>query len=415
MIPRVEVYLEETQEPVLVGQAHFALRRGEVSTTFVYDTGYVASPISYAIDPNLPLRSAPIHVMGLPGAFRDSAPDRWGRRIVMRKMREQSIETGEPLRSLDEVDYLLGASSSTRQGALSYRAPGEKDFLSPSSDVPPLVQLPRLLAASRMVERDEAGHEEVKALLDAGSASLGGARPKASVADGGRLYIAKFSHASDEWDVMAWEKIMLDLAQKAGIAVPARRLIVIGDQTVLLVERFDRTAGALCGGRVPYLSAMSLLGARDGATCDYAEVAEAMEPFVGDVSGQIRELLRRIVFSIAVHNTDDHLRNLGFLRIARRWGLSSAFDINPEPSLDRGRATTVFGESGTNEAQGAFEFAGAFGVTLEQSRKLVAEVLKAVGTWKAAARANGCKEHEMRLFEPVFSDRCAAVASAFGL
>lgn len=433
MLDAVEIVLDTAGSPTTVGTAHFSLRRGTLSTSFAYDAGYIARPGSFAIDPTLPLRLGAFHCAGLPGALRDSAPDRWGRRIILKRHQEEARTASASVRTLDEVDYLLGASDNARQGALRYRRPGEPVFLSPAPNIPPLVQLPRLLAASRSISRDTAGHDEIKALLDAGTGSLGGARPKASVVNDGRLLIAKFSHDSDAWNVMAWEKTALDLAAKVGIAVPRRRLLSVDDQRVLLLERFDRQDGRIDGARIPYLSAMSLLGAQDGDARDYAEVGEALEVWALDVHTALEDLFRRIAFSIAIHNTDDHLRNLGLLRINGSWRLAPAFDLNPEPSLEKPRATALFGTdqatsadnpSSTNsrtvgssdEVAGAQELARAWGIQRDRAASIVRTVVDAVaGTWQAVARANGCPEAEMRLFEPVFRNRTAALSRTFGV
>lgn len=156
--------------------------------------------------------------------------------------------------------------------------------------------------------------DAVKELLDAGTGSLGGARPKASVRDGDRLIVAKFSSPRDDWDVIAWEKTVLDLAEIAGLRVPDRKLTRVDGKSVLLLDRFDRTA---TGGRVPYLSAMTLLTARDGMSdqFDYTDLAETLaEHGSTTISMDLVELWKRVVFSVAVHNTDDHLRNHGFIR-----------------------------------------------------------------------------------------------------
>lgn len=418
MIPSVEVWTDlesldqtdvlQAHSDVLVGIVRFSLRRGALSSTFQYDPKYLSNPRAYAIQPDIPLSASPYHFMGLPGALRDSAPDRWGRRIVLRELAEQAASQGISPRSLDDADFFLGVSDQVRQGALRFKKPNGAAFLSPANSVPPLIQLPQLLRASHNV-MNESAHEELKELLDAGSNSLGGARPKAAVMDNGKLFIAKFPHESDEWDVMAWEKTMLDLAHLARIDVPACRLVRIGRESCLLTERFDR-AGA---SRIAYLSAMSLVGLDDGNQGDYAEVGEAMEELVGDVSRQLEALFRRVVFSIGVHNTDDHLRNHGFLRRSSRWGLSPLFDVNPNPSLSRSRATAVYGETGDAETKGACDLAYAFGISMVRAQAVVKDVLAAVSKWQQTARRNGCQENELALFNAMFADRTRALAEAF--
>lgn len=408
----VDVYLDATV-PKKVGTAHFNLRRGRLSTMFSYDAAYLASGSSFAIDPHLPLVAQAHYCDGMPGAFRDSSPDRWGRNLIAKQQREEAGRTGEPLRTLDEVDYLLGVLDRTRQGALRFTLSGETSFLSASSAIPPIIQLPELLEASVTIAREQEGRTELKMLLDAGSGSLGGARPKASVVEGDQLMLAKFSHPGDEWDVMAWEKTALDLAQAAGIVVPATRLVPIGDQKALVLERFDRAGSRIDGARLPYLSAMSLLGARDGEVRDYAEVAEALVPFVGDADKGLEELFKRVVLSIVLHNVDDHLRNIGFVRMQSGWMFAPLFDVNPDPHEDASRSTTVMGEAGRDEVEGLKAMLSDFGLDLNRASQLVETVLAAIGRWQFFARRNGCRDAEMRLFAPVFQDRARALKEAF--
>jgi len=185
------------------------------------------------------------------------------------------------------------------------------------------------LNAAEKLERDEPTSEDLRLLLHGGS-SLGGARPKAHVLDThGHLGIAKFpAPQNDEWDVIRWEAVALELAEAGGIDVPEQELHVIEDRPVLVVLRFDRDAS----GRVGYLSAMSMLQARDGERASYLEIAEAIEESSPAVNAALRELWRRIIFTILISNTDDHLRNHGFLRKSiAGWSHSPVFDLNPNP------------------------------------------------------------------------------------
>lgn len=287
------------------------------------------------------------------------------------------------------------------------------EWLSSSVAIPPIIQLPRLLHASRKVAQEEEGSEELKLLLDAGSGSLGGARPKASIFDEGKLYLAKFSHPSDTWDVMAWEKTALDIARLAGIDVPKARLTRIGSEQVLLLERFDRESVGEHEIRLPYVSAMTLLDARVGDSRDYAELAEALGFFVSDATADLASLFRRIVLLIALHSTDDHLRNHGFIRTSGGWKLSPLFDVNPNPFVDYHRVTAIFGESGSREADSLTDLSASFGLLQAAAEKEVSEVIKAVKQWRAVARSNGCRKAEMSLFEPVFLNRIEALREAF--
>jgi HipA-like C-terminal domain/Sigma-70, region 4 len=201
--------------------------------------------------------------------------------------------------------------------------------------VPKIVNLPEVLNASDRVARgdtiDLADLSAIRILLDAGTGTLGGARPKASVVgDDGVLQIAKFPHPDDDWEVMAWEKTALDLAERAGIEVPRRTIAHINGRAVLLLDRFDRSGGQ----RVGYMSAMTLVQGRDGGGSgarDYLELAAELADVSAATDADLSALWRRIAFSVAIHNTDDHFRNHGFLRQGSGWRLSPVFDVNPNP------------------------------------------------------------------------------------
>lgn len=185
----VEV-LHGDDHPTLVGTAHFTRQRGRIATTFIYDTEYLSGN-GIPIDPALPLVSGAQHQSGLVRAFADSAPDRWGRELIDKTERVRARDEGRAPRRLDDVDYLLGVSDDTRQGALRFRHRGSVEFLGPPSTVPRLVSLPVLLNATDALASDEDPSRAVKQLLDTGTTGLGGARPKASVRlEDGSLAIA---------------------------------------------------------------------------------------------------------------------------------------------------------------------------------------------------------------------------------
>ncbi len=249
----------------------------------------------------------------------------------------------------------------------------------------------------------------IKVLLEAGTGSLGGARPKASVRDGGRLLIAKFPHHSDAWSVMAWEKTALDLAETAGITVPHTQLIDIDDQPVLLLERFDRGVGR----RVGYISAMTLIEGKDGEARYYTEIAETIPEYSASTSADLKELWRRIAFSVAVHNTDDHLRNHGFLRDKAGWRLAPAFDINPTPDIGARRVTSIGGSTNpSGDVQALLAYAVSFDLTNASARVILREVVEAVTNWTTVARRNGITEAEINRFAPTLDRTIAVVAEA---
>lgn len=408
----VDVYLSVPDADVLVGRAYFATNRRGVSTTFRYDDSYLADRrTGFALDPALPLFTGQ-HAVGdgLPYCFADCAPDRWGRNLIRKRSQALDARAGRTPRDVTEIDYLLGVTDLTRQGALRFTDPGRGPtgpFLADDADVPKLLELPRLLHAAEQVELDEDDLSAVKELLDAGTGSLGGAGPKASVRDGNRLLIAKFASPRDEWDVIAWEKTALDLAERASIDVPARSLRRIRGRAVLLLDRFDRSAD---GTRIPYMSAMTLLTARDGDSTefDYLDLAEALTEH-GDVTVKrdLGQLWRRVAFSVAIHNTDDHLRNHGFLRGRAGWALSPLFDVNPNPDTAKERQIGIaHAHARGEELQGLMASAATFGLTEELATRTLHEVLHAVADWRQVATGNGIPEREL--------DRMADAFDGFG-
>ena len=123
------------------------------------------------------------------------------------------------------------------------------------------------------------------------------------------------------------------------------------------------------------------------------------------------ELFGRIVLSIAVHNTDDHLRNHGLLRTAAGWRLSPLFDVNPNPYLEEERALPVYGETGDGEVEGLSELGSSLGIDRRRQARIVARVTGAFAHWKSVARRLKCGEREISMFSPVIEDRLEALAT----
>jgi serine/threonine-protein kinase HipA len=397
MSDAVLVSVDLDGDPVAAGTAYFSRRRNILSTTFRYDETYLARPDAYAIDPAMPLTQGNHTSGGMPGALTDCSPDRWGKNLIAKKVRLRALREGRTSPSVGDVDYLLGVSDLTRQGSLRFSTASDGPYLDPNLTVPKVVELPRLLRAADAVARDPDDLSAVKDLLDAGSGSLGGARPKASVRDGDRLFIAKFPHHGDEWDVIGWEKTALDLAHRAGIAVPTRSLVSVGGRPVLVLQRFDRDRQE----RIGYMSAMTLVQGKDGTSGDYLEVAETLTEYGSRVGADLRQLWRRIAFSVAVHNTDDHLRNHAFLRDGRSgWRLSPAFDINPNPEISSQRVTGIGGAyRREDELAGLMSYVGSFRLDAEEARRILRDVLDGTAAWKDVARGNGVPEGELTRFE----------------
>jgi serine/threonine-protein kinase HipA len=411
----VDVVVQIAGEDVPAGRLWAHRRRGSESATFAYLPDYLARPDAYPLDPALPL------VLGQQqtavgratfGAFSDCAPDRWGRRLLQRGERRRARDDDVTERRLGEIDYLLGVRDDLRQGALRFRDPATGAFLADERiGVPSLLELPRLLAAAQRLERDEATDADLVTLQRGGS-SLGGARPKAHVLDkGGRIAIAKLPSAqTDEWDVIRWEGVALSLARRAGLTVPAAETHVCGDAAILVVDRFDR-AGDL---RIGYVSAMTMLEATDGESGSYLEIAEAIELYAPNAAADLRELWRRIAFSILISNTDDHLRNHGFLRTSSAgWALSPAFDLNPDPAPGPKQLSTAIDyDDHAASIELLLAVAGYFRLSPSEATGMLREVVDGTTGWRRAAGAAGLDSAAIERMAPAFehAQRDAAIA-----
>lgn len=393
-------------------------RRGTFGATFQYLDAWLDRKDAFAVDPLLPLAaSGPFHKDRLLGAIADSAPDRWGRTLMARAERSRARQENRAPRHLREIDYVLGVSDVARQGALRFSHAEGDVFLAEDSEsaVPPLVDLPKLLAAAQGFLDDPDSEDDLRILLAPGS-SLGGARPKASVRDNeGNLSIAKFPKTDDPYSVGAWEHLALTMAQSAGIRVADSALLPLEGQDVLLLNRFDRDGGT----RVPFLSAMSLLDGLDQEPRSYLEIAEVVRRFGAHARADLSELWRRMVFNILVSNTDDHLRNHGFLYAGRGgWTLSPAYDLNPVPVEVKPRfLSTAIGEDPDDTSaslQLALEVAEYFDLSEEEARFSAAQVAQVTRQWADRARSLGIRGTEIDLMYSAFEHDDLELALSFG-
>jgi len=398
------VYVDLEGTPHLVGRLWARSRKGKESATFEYDAAWLDNPLRFALEPALTLGTGPHHTAAgrlIFGAIGDSAPDRWGRVLIQRDERRKAREEKRTPRTLLEVDYLLGVGDIARQGALRFAEQEGGPFLATGVQIPPLIQLPALLNAAMRLSQDDGGTDEDLRLLLAPGSSLGGARPKASVVDkDGQLAIAKFPQHGDVLPVTLWEAVALKLAKQAGIPTPDWRLEKIAGRDVLILRRFDRRGQI----RIPFLSAMSLLDAADNDAHSYMEIADALRQYGAKADEDCAQLWRRIVFSILISNTDDHLRNHGFLYETAGWRLSPAYDMNPVPVDIKPRIlTTAIDEvDGTASLDLAYEVAGHFGVKAAAAKTIVSEVSDAVRKWRETAAAAGLSAAEIERMASAF-------------
>jgi serine/threonine-protein kinase HipA len=400
------VYVDIAGVTHLVGRMWARARKGQQSASFEYERSWLEHTERFALEPALSLNPGSYHTgpgSALFGAIGDSAPDRWGRMLMLRAERRKARTEGKTAQTLLEVDYLLSVDDEARLGALRFAEREGGPFLAAErpSRIPPLVHLGKLLRASEHIASETDDDEDLRLLLAPGS-SLGGARPKTSVRDrDGTLLIAKFPNKGDEVDVERWEAVALGLANRAGIPVPKWQLKEIAGRSVLLLGRFDRATGR----RIPFLSAMSMLGARDNEQRSYLEIVDALRQYGAEPNADIRELWRRLVFNVLISNTDDHLRNHGFLyEGGHGWRLSPAYDLNPVPSEVRERSLSVAitDDDSTASLDLAMYVADYFELSLPEARRIAGEVGGVVSQWRQEALSVGINRAEIDLMASAF-------------
>lgn len=400
-----EVHLDLHGRTRPIGLARSNRVRGTETILFEYDRDWLQDPDRFSLEPALALTRgafAPPAGVATFGSIGDSAPDTWGRRLMQRTERRCAERDRRSVRTLTESDYLLGVADETRLGALRFRWTGKEDFQAPiGTGVPALVDLGRLLQITERILRDEETDEDLQMIFAPGS-SLGGARPKASVIDQhGHLSIAKFPKETDDYSMETWEEVALRLARKAGIATPDHELVDIAGKKVMLSRRFDRQ-GAV---RIPFLSAMAMMGARDGERGSYPEIVDALVEHGAQSKTDAQALYRRVVFNVMISNVDDHLRNHGFLWLGRSgWSLSPAYDLNPVPTDIKARVLTTnidLDEStcSLDLLEGASAF---FGISLPQARTIIREVAVVTATWRETAKAVGARSTEINRMASAF-------------
>lgn len=422
--PAAYVYIDIEGVARPVGRLWTRRDRSRETASFEFDREWLADPVHHALGPALPPTAGAFHTSedrALFGALGDSAPDRWGRRLIMRNEARRARAAGTAPRAPREIDYLLGVTDIVRQGALRFRITPNGPFEAPLSEerghvhIPPLIELPELLNAANALSEDpesKKAEDAVQLLLAPGS-SLGGARPKASVRDrDGALAIAKFPDKADNVDVIRWERVMLELAARAGITVSHSRLEPVGESVVLIVRRFDRHGDV----RVPFLSAMSLLDAADGDQRSYVEIFDALRQIASEPAADGAQLWRRLTFNILASNFDDHLRNHAVVYDGTAWRLSPAYDLNPVPAHVKARelATTItLDGDATASIDLALSAAPEFFLKESEARAIAAEVEVALKDWRSVAEHFGVANYEIAEMASAFEHEDAAIAGSW--
>lgn len=387
--------------------------KGEEIFSFEYDDEWLGGEFAQVIDPDLKLFGGPQYLNDDKpnfGLFLDSSPDRWGRMLMERREAIIARKTNQPKKRLMESDFLLGVNDETRMGALRFKLEETGNFLSDNEKIkaPPFTSIRELEQASLRLEDDDffKDKEALKWLmmLMAPGSSLGGARPKASVRDpNGQLWIAKFPSKSDNRNSGAWEFLVNQMAIELGINMAhAEARIYSQKQHTFLTKRFDRT---VLNERIHFASAMTLLGYKDGYNHkdggSYLEIVELIEQFGSDPYNDIRELWQRIVFSVAISNTDDHLRNHGFLLTPNGWKLSPAFDVNPtEKGI--GLSLNISENDNSLDFDLCISVAGYFRWKKEDAVNYINSTKEIVKQWEKRARRMNIASAEQVMMESAF-------------
>lgn len=412
----LDVWLDSDLDPACrVGT--LAHDRGQIR--FHYDRGWLNDPRAFALDPDLSLDEHPFFPkpeLGNFGIFLDSSPDRWGQTLMKRREALQAKDEQRAPRTLHAWDFLIGVQDLTRQGALRFRRTGTDTFLgNEKMAAPPVTTLRELEAvawqlSSRRIDDLDALRKWL-AVLVAPGASLGGARPKANFTEtDGSLWIGKFPARDDDRDVGAWEYVTHTLARRAGVDVPAARLIRLNsDFHTFCIQRFDRARGT----RRFYASAMTLLRKEHSEGTSYLELAQFLRAR-GDAAhadADLAQLFRRVAFNVAVGNRDDHLRNHGFVLGETGWRLAPAFDVNPNTD----KAEHVLNLDDADNRPGLETVLGTaafYGLGDAQARRVVEEVAASVDGWQDTARKAGIAGADVDLTASAFSAHAAFRAPA---
>ena len=400
-----------TEQPVLMGSLYVNVIKGGESYSFAYDKDWLRKTcLTLTLDPELMPYSGRQYPAGknIFGLFADASPDRWGRVLMNKRERILAEKEGRKPSKLYDSDYLLGVYDETRMGGIRFKANQEGPFLSDDKETaaPPWATLRTLEEASRNFENDETGLTEkwLNQLIKPGS-SLGGARPKATVVDTkDQLWIAKFPSKNDENDTGAWEMVAHDLAALCGLNVPEAKLEKFSPLgSTFLIKRFDRMGSK----RVHFASARTLLGKTDGASAadgsSYLDIAAFIKSYGAQPKKDLGELWKRIVFNMAVTNTDDHLRNHAFILTDKGWILSPLYDVNPVPYGDE-LSLNVDEEDNSISIDLAVQTAVRFGISESDAEAQAEEILKIVREdWEKTAAGYGLSRRQIEEMRPAFS------------
>lgn len=397
---------------VLVGELGYESLRGTDSYSFCYDHNWLRqySDLYLSADINnytgLQFTQPDRDIFG---CFGDALPDRWGRLLLNRREQIRAQEEKRPVRKLSSYDYLLGIDDYSRMGGFRFKESPDGEFINCDATlrIPPLTDIQVLVAASMEVEKSEERNllPDKKWLLQLvhPGTSLGGARPKAGVLnEEGELCVAKFPSRNDEYDIGLWEHLSHLLAKEAGVEAAETQAIATGEKYhTLLSKRFDRITD---GRRKHFASAMTLLGLTDGCNAQtgngYLDIVDFILQHCCDVEANLQQLYRRVAFNIAIHNSDDHFRNHGFLLTPKGWTLSPAYDLNP--TFNDHQSLLINATTNRSDLQLLLASSEEYMIGKEEATRIIEEVKDGVSQWRSMATRIGIAKREMDLFAQVF-------------
>lgn len=396
-------------EPKLIGILSAHQGKGRKSFSFEYEKEWLKSNQSFLLDPDIQYYAGPQFPVSKEnfGIFLDSMPDTWGRTLMKRRASALAKEQGQSPSNLYEIDFLLGVYDESRMGALRFKLDPKGDFLDNTahSPTPPWSSVGQLQHAVDLIESDKDNDEVQKwlAQLIAPGSSLGGARPKANIIDEHkRLWIAKFPSKNDTIDKAAWEYLSYQLALKAGINMSESKMSkVSGKYNTFFTKRFDRIKSE----RIHFASAMTMTGNNEdilkNTTASYLDIVEVIQQYGANVKEDLAQLWKRIIFNILISNTDDHLRNHGFILSNKGWILSPAYDINP--SVDKnGLSLNIDIDNNDLDIALAKSVGEYFRLNMNAMNNIILEVAQAVNQWEVLANKIGISRIEQEIMRNAF-------------
>lgn len=395
--------------PIEIGvlSAHFA--KAKKAFSFEYNKEWLEKGVYQLLDPDIAFYSGPQFPADKEnfGIFLDSMPDTWGKTLMKRREAQDARARNEKAKTLYEIDYLLGVYDESRMGALRFKTDPKGPFLDndDQSPTPPWSSLGDLQEAVNQLESDtqnDAIRQWITVLIAPGS-SLGGARPKANILDNDEnLWIAKFPSKTDTVDKAAWEFLTYKLAVSCGIEMAESKIeMIAGQYHTFLTKRFDRENG----GRIHFASAMTMTGNTEETlksfSPSYLDIVDVIENYGTNVEKNLHQLWRRIIFNIAVSNTDDHLRNHGFILNEKGWELSPAYDLNPSIEKD-GLALNIDTDDNALDFELAKSVGEYFRLSDDEMDAITNKVIRVVKDWKSVAKQIGISSKEQLLMQPAF-------------